>query len=125
VALGREIISFVKNGEWQMDWVVVTEIITAGSTTIAVSSQKGAHCTLEAKGELPQIDLANASIGLKMISAQAIGYQVIAERGLCPLLGLSKAHKPFFQDEAVFRPVEKGLIESSDDSDHYEFRDVI
>lgn len=94
-ALGREIMKRKKDGSWKRKWVIVTDIVKAGSTTILVSGGKSSSVSLEAKGDVEKIDLADASLGLSVKRVRNVGYEVIAEEGMTPLLGLSGIRRRF------------------------------
>src|SRR5262249_12064403 len=57
VALGGAVMQQFEAGKWEREWAIVTDLITAGSTTIAVSGSGSGSLTLEAQGNVPQIDL--------------------------------------------------------------------
>jgi hypothetical protein len=86
---------YAKN-DWNRAWAVVTDLIQAGATTVAISGGQAASLLLEATGDVPAIDLANASIGLSMKTSTNVGYQIIAAKSLVPLIGLCKIQWAFF-----------------------------
>lgn len=91
--------------KWKRDWVVVTDVIKAGATTVAISGGRTSSIVIEATGSEPTINLADASVGLAMKSASNVGYQVIAGQGLTPLLGLSGIKSNFLGFGSDFRPL--------------------
>jgi hypothetical protein len=78
------------------DWAVVTDLIVAKRSVIAVSEAAGANVVLEATGSVPAINMANAEVGLSAVVQQDIGLLVGGKRGLTPLIGLSAFRKRFF-----------------------------
>ncbi len=95
VALGKEIMKLYVAGEWKREWAIITDVIKAGATTIIVSAANNASIVLEAKGEVKQIDLADASIGLSFKNSTNVGYQTVSAKGVVPLFGLCKIQRKF------------------------------
>lgn len=88
--VGRGLIEAFARDEWQHRWVVVTELAHAALGTIAISGSSGAHLKLAAGADVPEIDLADASLGLTVASEKSLAMKVVAERGLTPLMGLAR-----------------------------------
>jgi len=103
VSLKRDVLKRFQNSKWDPEWVVVTEAILAGSSTIAIAGQAGATLELEAQTSTPTVDLAEASLKFELRAVQRVGFQLISESGLTPLIGLSKLQRPLFS-EAKFGP---------------------
>lgn len=105
IALGREILSLFGRRQWNDDWYVVTRIVQAESSTIATAQSAGASIRLEARGDEPQIDLANA--GAKLVAASRTGVRnvIVSEEGLTPLIGLSRVRRRILRS-AVFNLAE-------------------
>ena len=80
-------------------------MVTAGATTIAVSGGRTASVVFEAKGDVERIDLADAYVGLKVANQKNVGYLVEAEKGLIPLLGLSKIQSSFLWFNEQYKPL--------------------
>jgi len=92
--LAKEIISLYKKGKWNPDWVIVSKLISADSTTAIISGSGNASISLEASTpQVPMINLADASIGLTSKSEKDIGFSIITQGGLTPLFGLLKLKK--------------------------------
>jgi hypothetical protein len=109
VALGVEIMRRLDAGEWKKQWAIVTDLVNSGSTTIAVSGASSAEIAFEAEGEVPQIDLADASLGLAVRKVKNVGYQVVAASGLVPLIGLAKVQPKFWIFGEEFKPLARSL----------------
>ncbi len=105
--LGKEIMKLYRNDTWKKKWVIVTDLVKAKATTVAVSASKNSSITIQAKGDAAEFDLADASIDLKFTNSGSVGYTVEAEKGLIPLIKLSGISttpwNPFDDDE--FRPM--------------------
>ena len=75
---------------WRKEWVIVTDIVRAGATTVVVSAGSESSITLEAGADIPKIDLADASLRLGISRQQQIGYTVVSNEGMFPLVGLAQ-----------------------------------
>jgi hypothetical protein len=94
-ALSAEIMKQFAAGTWDREWAVITDIVNAGATTIAVSGGTTSSVVFQASGNVPQIDLADASISFSVVSSSNVALQIAAEQGLSPLIGLSKIQHTF------------------------------
>jgi hypothetical protein len=110
VALGTQIMSAYKRGKWPREWAVITDLVRARKTTVAISGAAAGGIVLEADGSVAQIDLAKADIGLSLRSARNVGYQVIAQAGLAPLIGMSQIQPRFLWWFENFRPLTTDLM---------------
>jgi len=104
-ALGDEVMRRYKNQQWNRGWVVVTDIITAGATTLAVSGSSSSSIVFEATGNVPNINLADGSVGLTIKTAKNVGYQVVSAPGLVPLMALCRIKPGFLWFRDGFRPL--------------------
>jgi len=105
VALGKAVMAKYEQDEWQREWIVVTDLVKAGATTVVVSGARTASIVLEATGDVERINLADASVGLTIKSASNVGYQVVAAKELIPLFGLCKIQSTFLWWNDNFRPL--------------------
>jgi hypothetical protein len=105
VALGDEVMRKYRKGEWKRSWAVVTDIIVAGATTLAVSGGTSSSVVFEATGNVPNINLADASTSLMIKTARNVGYQIVATQGLVPLMALSRIKPRFLWFDDNFRPL--------------------
>lgn len=72
-------------------YMIVTQIVKAGTATIAVSSAKGSQLVIEASSpEIPSVDLKNPQGQFSVKSEQNISFKVVAKTGLSPLFGLQE-----------------------------------
>lgn len=95
VGLGRTILEMFGNKTWNDDWCVVTGIVRAGATTVAVSAEAGASVLLEAAADQPTVDLANADVGLQVGTSRSLSSLFVGEAGFTPLVRLSKVRRKF------------------------------
>jgi hypothetical protein len=107
-SLGGEILKRVETGEWKVDYVVVTRIITAGSATILQAQSRGASVKLEGDATgTPIMDLLKSGASVKWAWDGSFGLSVAAESKLTPLLSLGKVKYSFFDwshNEPEFLP---------------------
>lgn len=87
IKLGREILELYRNGQWDKDWVVITELVVADSASILISSSSKSKIELKAKGEVKasNIDIADADLGLEIAYSKDLSTNIIAESSLTPL----------------------------------------
>ncbi len=90
VALGKEIMRLFESDSWDRSWSIVTQVVEAASTTVVVSGSSSASVRLEALGDVPNINLADASVKLGVATSKNVGLTIAAQDGLSPLIGLSK-----------------------------------
>jgi hypothetical protein len=114
VALGAEVMKLKQKDKWKRSWVVVTDVVESGATTLAVSGSSSSSIILEATGNVPNIDLADASVGFTIKSARNVGFQLVAAKGLTPLIALSQIKSPFplWFGEGGFQPLSMTIFGS-------------
>jgi len=96
--LGDAIIKQVEKKAWQLDYVVVTRVVSAGSATILQSS--GSEASIELEGDAsgtPVPELLKAGGAVKVKSSKSVAFSAVARRGLTPLLVLGRADLTFRQ----------------------------
>jgi hypothetical protein len=91
VTLGEEIMDRFAHKKWNRDWAIITSVIGAAATTVAVSGAANASISLEAKDSgLPAVNLADASIDLAISAEKNIGLKLVSATGTKPLIGLAQ-----------------------------------
>jgi len=91
-AIGDAIRRRLELDTWEYDWVVITTLIEAKSTTAIVSSSSNGNILLNADAEVSNVDLANATLKLGASSESNIGLKVVTEPDCSPLFSCHKAH---------------------------------
>lgn len=91
-----EILNRYNEGKWKKETVVINELIEAKSATILLSGEAGSKIELKAEGNInvETIDIADASLNLKLTSGQALSAQIIGQEGITPLyrvIGIKKS----------------------------------
>jgi len=103
--VGEVIAKLHANKKWDTRHCIVTDLVTAGRTILAVSQSASSSITVEASSDaVKQIDLSDASVGLGFTSAKSIGYKVEAKQGLYLLMGLCQYKKGFLGIGGGFGP---------------------
>ncbi len=106
--LGTAIMKLYQTRQWSREWAIVTDLIKSGATTLAISGASSSSIVFEATGKVDRIKLADASIGLTVAGSKNVGYQVVAQQGLVPLLGLCKIQSRFLWFGDKFKPLAFG-----------------
>ncbi|WP_397362007.1 hypothetical protein [Olleya sp. R77988] len=116
--LGQELLKIHKKSKdkWKKEFVVVTDRVITKRALILISTSSDFSIKLEADANVPVIDLAKASLGLKMIKQKSTGYKVVTEEGIIPLIGLSKIKRPFLFFDKEFKPMVKAYTTEMEDA---------
>ncbi|HEY0100634.1 MAG TPA: hypothetical protein VGB76_16935 [Pyrinomonadaceae bacterium] len=89
-ALGSAVMGLLNNGKWNKKHRIITELVSAASTTIIVASAKSSSLELTAQGDVSSsLDIANASLGFMATRKAAMAYSDIAVQGLTPMFRTS------------------------------------
>lgn len=108
-ALGEAVLRCHDAEDWPEDYIVVTEVISAGLTTILISSGSEAQAEFSAAGamDLGMTSLVDAKAGLQLTHARNIGTQILAEKNLTPLFRACGVVKPLMRKRS-FGPTRGG-----------------
>jgi len=92
ITLGKEILKRFKDGKWDKDWAVITELVVAKSGTILISSSSSGKIELKAKGkvEAAKLDIADAGLGFELSFSKDLATKIIAQESITPLFKASK-----------------------------------
>ena len=106
--IGEEVRRRLGDDTWEYDWVVITSLIAAKSTTAIISSSTQGSIVLNTEANVPTIDLADAALKLAVSSESNIGLKVVTEPDCWPLFACHQAHwrllgKPGWQTK-LLRP---------------------
>ena len=86
VAVGKRILELYQKGEWNKDWVVVTELVQARSGTVLISNSSSAKVELSAKGTVVGMpSLADLSAEFQLAFSKDMTTVLISQTGLTPL----------------------------------------
>jgi len=87
VRLGEDIIQLYREGKWEKNWVVITELVKAGSASIFISNKKNGKVELKANANIQatNFDIANAEFSFSPAFSGGLETRIIAQKGLTPL----------------------------------------
>ncbi|CAB3761420.1 hypothetical protein LMG29542_04076 [Paraburkholderia humisilvae] len=103
--LGNQIKKLYLAGEWQRDWIVVTELVKADSATIIVSAGASAQADLKANGSVQIGATRLTDLGLKLEAKYTSGlaFKTVASASLTPLYRANGLKRSWFDPEFRFR----------------------
>ncbi|WP_459212392.1 hypothetical protein [Aquimarina rhabdastrellae] len=98
IKLGGQILNLYKLGKWDKDYVIITELVEAESSTILISCEKNSNIDLTANADIGSrsLDIADAELGLGVKFSRGIATELICEKGLTPLFRVSKIKSRLF-----------------------------
>lgn len=93
----KMILQKYKEGNWDKDWLVVTELVRAKSATIIIANSSNATLELKANANVgsPTLKLTDLSLGLMVAKEKGSTLKYIAQEGLTPLYRVMGIRKPF------------------------------
>lgn len=96
----KEILSRVRAfpRTWDVAWAYVSNVVIAESGTILVSMSENARVAISAEADvtLGPESLANASLGLRIVSKTNMAFSEVAAKGLTPLVKARGVHRGIF-----------------------------
>ncbi|WP_430412848.1 hypothetical protein [Kordia sp.] len=99
ITLGKEILKLYDAKKWDKDWVVITELMKADSSTILISLGRKGSVDIKVNAETEvtskNMRVTNPSLDLSVSFFNNVSAEIIAEKGLTPLFKVSKVKKPF------------------------------
>jgi hypothetical protein len=92
IELGEKIKELYAGKKWNINWVVITELVVAGSATIIISESTKSELQFEIAGtaNTQVVDIADASLKFNVTFDKDVGYYSIAKEGLTPAFKLHK-----------------------------------
>lgn len=102
--LGEQIIQMYQNGQWNTDYSVITELVTAQSLTVLISNGQKAKIVLTAAGQVSpgSLKLADVSAGFSVTAFSNIDTQIIAQIKLTPLFRASWVKRKWWSGTPSF-----------------------
>lgn len=87
IELGERIIELYKEGKWNKDWMIITELVEAESATIIISNNSNSKIELKANGNIGamNIDIADAGFQFSPQFTRGLDTNIISAEGLTPL----------------------------------------
>lgn len=102
-ALLNAVVAADDQGRWLRDWVVVTEVVNAGSGTILISGGSSSRLELKAEAKIVPVSLADVSAGLSTVAEERVSTKIVSQKGLTPLYRAIRVKQNFWwlYDEVV------------------------
>ena len=99
----EKVLNRFKQDKWNKNLVIISELIEAKSATILLSGQAGSKVELKAQGNLKvsTIDIADASLNLKLQSGQALAATIVGQKKITPLYRAIGIKQSFFSGQSV------------------------
>jgi hypothetical protein len=91
------ILSRYSRGEWEKDHLVITDLVTAGTTTILISDGAPAQIDLLLTGKRSQPPTSLEGADVVVQRASNIAFQFIGRAGLTPLFRLAGVTHPLLR----------------------------
>ncbi|MET0400558.1 MAG: hypothetical protein ABW277_27455 [Longimicrobiaceae bacterium] len=91
-------------GEWNMDYLVVTEVLEARAATILIASSSDARVELSVRGNLGMgnVSIADLDAGFEIAHFRGMHTRIVASEGLTPLFRAKRLRNRFLAGP-VFR----------------------
>ena len=102
--LKRDIFNSYEDKAWDRNYVVISELVNAESTSIVISEGENAQYDLQAKaGLVPAFEAINVKGSFSVVNESQIGFNCIAESGMTPLFRCLGVRKTWFRTDVVTR----------------------
>ncbi|MCW3126057.1 MAG: hypothetical protein JWO03_1715 [Bacteroidetes bacterium] len=90
IKLGEDILKLFKDGKWDKNWRIVTEVIVAESASVIISNSTNSKVELKANGNINavKIDIADAAFNFSAVNTRGINTMILAQKGMTPLFKL-------------------------------------
>jgi hypothetical protein len=94
----NSILEKYKKSVWDLGWVVVTEIVRTDSATIIINTGGSNTLEFEVSGDvgIKSVNLADTSLGLRLIRESGSSTKIIAQANLTPLYVTKGISDPLF-----------------------------
>jgi hypothetical protein len=94
----KEIIARYKGHKWPNDWLIITQLLEAGSATIIISNSSNNKIELKATANVgtANLKLTDASLGLNVAKEKGSSLKVISQQGITPLYRVMGIRHPLF-----------------------------
>jgi hypothetical protein len=99
--LSDRLLALHAEGRWNIDYVVVTELVQAERTSVLISSANFAAAEFKVNGSFLSASLVSANTDLKLIRSHNIGTQIVMEGGLTPLFKAKGIRRRFLRPPNV------------------------
>jgi hypothetical protein len=102
--LRKTILKAYEAGSWEEEYVVVTELVSAGATTIIISQGSEGRYELKAKAGLsPSFEAMKMEGNFSLVHDSQIGFNCLATSGMTPLFRCLGIRKGWFRTDVSDR----------------------
>ena len=87
ITLGEQILKLYREGKWNKNWVIITELVEAENTTVIISNNSNSKIELKANANIdaPTFDIADAEFKFSTQFSKGLETKIISAEGLTPL----------------------------------------
>lgn len=87
IKLGNQILDLFKQGKWNKDWAIITELVKAESARVIISNSSSSKIELKANANVdaPAFDIADASFEFSTLVSKGLETKIVASEGITPL----------------------------------------
>ncbi len=119
VALQADVMALIKSGRWDRDWVIVTDLVHANSTTAIVSrsANAGAEFVLSAGVAAGGIELLSAEFKPRIVASRELQLSMLGSGDMTPLFRAKRAKRRFFSRRIELRGAFSDDFEKLDTED--------
>ena len=91
----------LKHPDWNRDWVVITEVISAESATVLISEEGGTTVDLKAATDVgdKNLNIANAELGFQVNVQGNLGFEMVSQGATTPLFRANQVRTGIFGSE--------------------------
>ncbi len=87
IKLGEQVLKLYREGKWNKNWVIVTELVEAENATVIISNNSNSKIELKANANIdaPTFDIADAEFKFSTQFSKGLETKIISAEGLTPL----------------------------------------
>ena len=100
----KEVLQRFMTNQWNKNWLIITELVQADSATILISNNRDSSVDIKVNADVQpgaNLSIADASLGLNIVSRKGISTEILAREGITPLYVVSGIKKKLFGDPAL------------------------
>jgi len=87
IKLGEQILQLYREGKWNKNWVIITELVEAENATVIISNNSNSRIELKANANIdaPTFDIADAEFKFSTQFSRGLETKIISAEALTPL----------------------------------------
>jgi hypothetical protein len=87
IKLGEQVLKLYREGKWNKNWVIVTDLVEAENATVIISNNSNSKIELKANANIdaPTLDIADAEFKFSTQFSRGLETKIISAEGLTPL----------------------------------------